>query len=176
MVAANIGRTKPTRGSQPEEKCRKRNDGRPPDTTKELVPAMGTKTNSTQTQQVLDFQPIPKKKNSITFGRASYPWKDNSCWLDTSLELMFTAVMRDFADFEAGCQILPEGIGLRQVYEGFNERREMELQLNEKDQLKALQGQRDSLRKLLKQKKLIKSTEEWDSLFVHYSLAQFVGI
>lgn len=36
VTAAEIGRTKPTRAAKPGEKKRKKNDGRPPDTIKEL--------------------------------------------------------------------------------------------------------------------------------------------
>ena len=108
MVAANIGRTKPTRGSQPKEKHCKKNDGRPPDTTKELISAISSKKKG-PTQQLLDFRPIPK---SIMLGRPSYPWKENSWWLDISLELIFMTVMRDFADFSTHCEMLPKVLAL----------------------------------------------------------------
>jgi hypothetical protein len=46
-------------------------------------------------------------------GPASYPWKNNSCWLDASLELTFIIVMRHFPAFAACCEVLPAASGLR---------------------------------------------------------------
>jgi len=78
VVAAQIGRTKPTRANRLQDKKRKKNDGRPPDTIKELV------------------QVKVKRETGFVLGPASYPWKNNSCWLDTSLELTLITVMRHF--------------------------------------------------------------------------------
>lgn len=38
-----------------------------------------------------------KSKSVIVL--VSYPWQDNSCYLDTSLELLFRLIMRGYDDF-----------------------------------------------------------------------------
>jgi hypothetical protein len=100
IIANNIGRTKPSRAGDTK---RKKNDGRPPDTTKELLKPERSKKKS-ETQQLIKFKTQPKPKPSnITLGPVSYPWKDNSCWLDTSLELIYVTLMRDFDGFADIC-------------------------------------------------------------------------
>lgn len=53
-MADKIGRTKPTRAPEAAERRRKKNDGRPPDTIKELLDAKQTKKQNVQVQQVID--------------------------------------------------------------------------------------------------------------------------
>jgi hypothetical protein len=80
------------------EKRRKKNDGRPPpDTVKELL---GHK-NSKEVEKVKN---PPKAIKKLDFGLPSYPWSDNSCWLDASLQVLYMAVTRDFNDFETVCE------------------------------------------------------------------------
>jgi hypothetical protein len=63
-----------------------------------------------------------KKTPSLILGLASYPWKNNSCWLDTSFKLTFIAVMHDFPAFSACCKFLPAASGLCTVYKLFEQR------------------------------------------------------
>jgi len=57
-------------------------------------------------QQVLNFPTQVSKKATIQkkkIDMPGYPWKYNSCWLDTSLELTYITLMRNFEDFAASC-------------------------------------------------------------------------
>ena len=131
VTAAEIGRTKPTCVAKPGEKKRKKNDGRPPDTIKELFkPEKGTKKKpakkvvfefSEESEEAVTKEPakgskkkltketdITTKKQApttstkkLTFGPPSYRWKHNSCWLDTTLKLLYVALMRNFEEFSA---------------------------------------------------------------------------
>ncbi|PPQ88302.1 hypothetical protein CVT25_012365 [Psilocybe cyanescens] len=74
-TAGKIGHTKPSRAIDPQEVKRKKNDGRPPDTIKEL-------TKTVKNQKI----PVIWAPN---LGPPSYKWNNNSCWLDSSLELLY---------------------------------------------------------------------------------------
>jgi len=169
VVAAQIGRTKPTRATQSQEKRRKKNDGRPPDTIKDLVKPQ-TETKKKKIQQQLKFEAIaPKTKTiSLTLGLPSYPWRNNSCWLDTSLELTFITMIRHFSAFSACCEGLPTESGLRTIYESFEKRR---LIKSDDEKCSATLGnQRDEIRTMLKEKKLINDLDSVQPLFVSYAL------
>ncbi|KAG2342537.1 hypothetical protein BDR05DRAFT_912948 [Suillus weaverae] len=74
----NLGTTKPSRARA--ARMKQKNDGRPPDTSHELV---------------------KRPPSDVVHYRPGYRWKKNSRWLDCSLELMFLAVLPDFhTDFE----------------------------------------------------------------------------
>jgi hypothetical protein len=61
------------------QKKQKKSDGRPPDTSHKLV----------------------KHLSDAVHYCPDYRWKNNSCWLDCSLELMFLAIVHNFhTDFE----------------------------------------------------------------------------
>jgi hypothetical protein len=68
VIAAEIGRTKPTRAEKPNEKKRKKNDGRPPDTIKELL---NKSTNQTlcgvprETEEVTATEPTKKLSEGV---------------------------------------------------------------------------------------------------------------
>ncbi len=102
--------------------------------------------------------------------KAAYPWGANSCWLDSSLQIFFIAVSRNFGDFSAGFQDVPKVLGLRSLYEIFDKRRVSE----EKDQEAVLSAnrkrERDSFRRLLLKKKAIRSINEPESLLVIFQI------
>lgn len=97
-------------------------------------------------------------------GPASYPWKNNSCWLDTSLELTFVIVMRHFPAFAACCELLPATSGLRTVYESF-EKRQL-IRSDDPECSVILGNQRDELRTMLKEHKLVNDLDGVQPLFV----------
>jgi hypothetical protein len=107
VKAAEIGRTKPSCAPKPAEKQRKKNDGRPPDTSKELLGAPTKKSVSklpnptliTDSTNKSTLKPQPKASGKVKFGPPSYPWRANSCWLDASLEVLYAAITVDFIDF-----------------------------------------------------------------------------
>ncbi|KAJ7753231.1 hypothetical protein B0H16DRAFT_1835398 [Mycena metata] len=74
-----------------------RKDGRPPDTSSELV---GHRRNGNKAQSLFNTPtpspPPPLPPPPAPARRPSYSWHKNSCYLDTSLELIFQTVSRDF--------------------------------------------------------------------------------
>ncbi|KAJ7852732.1 hypothetical protein B0H13DRAFT_2359349 [Mycena leptocephala] len=89
LAAEKLGYTKFSRRRAALRASKHTNDGRPPDTGKALL-GKGSR---------------PRKPEY----EKSYPWKDNSCWLDSSLTLLSVAASRDsdavdtmFADLPAG--------------------------------------------------------------------------
>ncbi|KIM36003.1 hypothetical protein M413DRAFT_32045 [Hebeloma cylindrosporum] len=138
VKAAAIGRTKPSRAPRPEEKKRKKNDGHPPDSVKELLLAPTTKLTVPKPPKPMIKELLTAPKLQVTapklltapikpapappgfqFGPASYPWKDNSCWLDASLEVLYVAIERDFPEFcdtfrslDPDSKLEPRGVSL----------------------------------------------------------------
>lgn len=158
VTAAEIGRTKQTRAGDPAEKKRKKNDGRPPDTIKELLkPEKDTKAKPKKQ---------PAQQDLGQFGPPSYPWKANSCWLDTSLELLFVCAMRNFDDFSTVFDTVPRSSGLHAFYSTLNLRRLIADDVDNKTVTRALGEQRDKLRGLLSKKKVIKNVTSSSSLMV----------
>ncbi|KAF7317558.1 hypothetical protein MKEN_00842700 [Mycena kentingensis (nom. inval.)] len=86
---ANLyGRTHYSRGTV---SAVQRADYRPPDTAAQLVPGKRSKSS-------LKKSTAPVKAARFEL---SYPWRDNSCWLDSSLTAIFAAAVRDFATLDA---------------------------------------------------------------------------
>ncbi|KAJ6473065.1 hypothetical protein C8R45DRAFT_1163444 [Mycena sanguinolenta] len=88
VISQQIGRTKPSRAPETSSSQRKKNDGRPPDTSAELLGSLKSNKGSSKG---------PSKPDRLV----GYPWANNSCWLDSALELLFSAVTRNFADFSS---------------------------------------------------------------------------
>lgn len=84
-----------TRGPRARKKG---SDGRPPDTKKELL---GRRPSKATTRK----KPLAPKK--LVYQR-SYPWQDNSCWLDSSLKAIFAACSHDPEILRARFTPLPE--------------------------------------------------------------------
>ena len=108
--AAILGRTKPSRAPKPEEKRRKKNDGRPPDTVKDLLLHPKKKTQA-------KVKP-PKKapKNKLNIAPPAYRWSDNSCWLDAPLQILYMAITRNFDEFKTICEPLDPDIVLGALF------------------------------------------------------------
>jgi hypothetical protein len=144
-IAQQIGRTKPSRAPEPEESRRKKNDGRPPDTSKELLANPKSK-SPTKTRSS-----AKEKMTPTVHDRPSYPWHNNSCWLDTSLELIFITVMRDFPRFSSLNQVLLPEMALRVLFETLELcRTTVEDTPQDQDASSNLRLQRDSFRKFLR--------------------------
>ncbi|KIJ13899.1 hypothetical protein PAXINDRAFT_13224 [Paxillus involutus ATCC 200175] len=149
-ITANINRTKPQRAPEARARQAKKGDGRPPDTSKELL----TKTKAGAS----------KSKQSAEIGmRPSYPWKDNSCWLDSSLELIYTVASKQFyTSFLPRFQTMSRTHPLWNLYEAIDFR----MTLVDLEQATSMLGnQRDNLRKVLKHASIIKSLSDKGSLF-----------
>ncbi len=167
--AAAIGRTKPTRAPKPADKQCKKNDGRPPNTVKELMGKPATKPPAKASKGVTF---TPKKVAKPTenpptmpkLGPASYRWNANSCWLDASLQVLYMAVTKQFDEFKTVFQHLKSDCGLKPFYEAINGWVELDLEL--KDASAILMSQRDQLRIFLHRKKIITSLDHPESAVV----------
>ena len=105
LLTAEIGRTK--RSRDPAKSKKYANDGRAPDTTAQAPNMQNAKRTKIDTNAPpVDLAPIDVSvaQNTIVIGGTrrqiehpgpgasyyvSYGWAQNSCWLDTSLELLF---------------------------------------------------------------------------------------
>lgn len=154
VISQQIGRTKPSRAPKPENKRHKKNDGRPPDTSCELL---GKKVGSTsQSRQVT--------KAPLSF--PSYQWSNNSCWLDTSLELLFQTVMRDFSGFSVWFAGLHPEMSLKILHEMLELRTVISVDKGEKNPSIWLSEQWDNFREHLQRWKFSKTSSRFDSVFV----------
>jgi hypothetical protein len=165
MKAATLGRTKPSRAPKPEEKQRKKNDGRPPDTVKELL---GHPKSKKVAKVMVKLEPAQKMSKKLDLGlpKAAYPWSGNSCWLDTSLQVLYMAVTRDFNEFKNICEPLDPDVALGALYAMFRDRFGLELEDSEDNMSAVLESQRDAFRIFLHEKKIISSLSKPESAVV----------
>ena len=165
VQANKIGRTKPTRAGKPEDQKRKKNDGRPPDTIKDLL--LKQKARKIPLPPKTKEMSIPGEMtptNETVVQVPHYPWNNNSCWLDTSLQLLYVSVQKAPKEFSRISEGLPKGSALRVILATLLERHLMDP--HGENMSTILRGQRDKIRKLLKKKKAIKSVTQFESLFV----------
>ncbi|KAK7013291.1 hypothetical protein R3P38DRAFT_3581024, partial [Favolaschia claudopus] len=110
------------------------NDGRPPDTGKALMSKR-------------------KAAGQVEVYEKSYAWKDNSCWLDSSLTLISTAAAPNYSDCMAPMFLeLPEASPLRNLLQVVYTRIEgVQLVGREQGGCKLLNDQRDGFRRELLQ-------------------------
>ena len=157
VKAATLGRTKPSRAPNPEEKRRKKNDGRPPDTVKELL-------GQTNSKDIERPKKTSKQSKKLDFGLPAYPWSDNSCWLDASLQVLYMAVTSNFNDFETVCEPLDPCFSLGALYAIIRDR--FNLDFNKGNATSVLKSQRDAFRIFLHKKKVIRSINKPESAVV----------
>jgi hypothetical protein len=151
-IIQQIGRSKPSRAPKPEEKRRKKNDGRPPDTSRELLGSKSPKTKSVS--------------NERTTSAPSYPWSNNSCFLDTSLELVFQTVMRDFQGFSNRFAQQESETTLILLHRMLELRKLINVERGETKPSTWLSIQRDNFREHLKSRRIIESLHSYEPLFV----------
>ena len=157
--AAAIGRTKPSRAPKPEEKRRKKNDGCPPDTMKELL----GHPKSRKVAKVKQLG-VPEVSNKFDLGPPSYPWSSNSCWLDASLQVLYMAVTRDFDEFKTVFKPLDPDFALGALYAIFQDRFDLDFEGDNASAI--LESQRNALRGFLHNKKIISSLNKPESAVV----------
>lgn len=151
ILIQQIGRSKPSRAPNADKRNRKKNDGRPPDTARELLgPTSKIKPAETQ------------KKKAIP----SYPWSNNSCFLDTSLELVFQTVLRDFSGFSTRFKPQESESILVLLHRMFELRKQIVEDGNAQNSSSWLAIQRDSFRAHFKSRKIVKSLHSYEPLFV----------
>ncbi|KAJ7024054.1 hypothetical protein C8F04DRAFT_890996, partial [Mycena alexandri] len=147
VIAQRIGRTKPGRAPDAANSRRKKNDGRPPDTSAELLGKSKSGKGASR--------PAP---------HPSYPWSRNSCWIDSGLDLIFNAVTRDFPDFSSRFDDINPDCSLAPLHKVMQLRHR--LPGSTSDVSTMLSVQRDSFRDHLKACRLIRSTNSFESIMV----------
>jgi hypothetical protein len=176
VQANKFGRTKPTRAGNADDQKKKKNDGRPPDTIKDLLLKPKQKKmplgvpSSTSKKKKVSFLAGVSTADPTVIRAPNYPWNKNSCWLDTSLQLLYIAVQKVPREFIQISEALPKNSALRTILTTLLERHTLDPQGETMPAI--LRGQRDNIRKLLKQKKAIKSVTQFESLFVRTILPQ----
>ena len=98
---------------------------------------------------------------NVKLGPASYQWKENSCWLDASLQVLYVAITKRFDEFAEIFGSLKQGSPLNSLYQTFNER--FQLDPEEKDVTSSLALHRDRLRIFLHEKRIITHLDQPES-------------
>ncbi|KAJ6523218.1 hypothetical protein DFH09DRAFT_1047292 [Mycena vulgaris] len=152
VIAQIMGRTKPSRAPDASSSKRSKNDGRAPDTSAELLGSSKAGQNGSKAGS----KTRPKDRE------VSYPWSKNSCWLDSGLELLFHAVMRNPVDFSFSFEDVNPECAITPLFKIMNLRKT--LLGSGEDPSAMLSLQRDGFRDHLKLCRLITSTNEFDSI------------
>jgi hypothetical protein len=160
VVASKIGRTKPSRSEVYSDKKRKKNDGRPPDTNAELLqPGVAPNQKKKSISNVIDVS------SSVTT-QPFFIWKSDSCWLDVSLQLLYTSLMDldNFDELSTLCQNVPSTSGVGEIYGFFKRLHDAKA----KGPLTAavMTDERNQFRKMLQANKIIKTLKNSDSIWV----------
>lgn len=101
----------------------------------------------------------------------SYRWKDNSCWLDSSLELIFRTAQHDWDAFSTRFSNAPFNSKLRHLYDTLAQRCRLSMGLKSENPERELSAQRDEFRELLFQWGSIGSMKSQEPSFVRQSRA-----
>ncbi|KAJ7658185.1 hypothetical protein DFH06DRAFT_1407814 [Mycena polygramma] len=147
-AAEKFGTTKYSRRRAAIRAAKHANDGRPPDTGKALL-GRGAR----------------KQKHEY---EKSYAWKENSCWLDSSLTLLSAAAARDDASIDAMFADLPAGHPLRDLRQMLHTRlNSVNLTEYEDGGCRLLNQQRDGFRRALCEvpHSPIETTTGFDTMF-----------
>ncbi|KAJ7078145.1 hypothetical protein B0H15DRAFT_789120, partial [Mycena belliarum] len=151
---------------------RNRKDGRPPDTSEELVGSSkrGNTSSRTKARASRDTQ----GHISVAQKLPSYRWHRNSCYSDTSLELIFQTVSQAFdREFGARSASLHPDELLKKLFDHMSLRRTVESDNAggaSPTVLRTLALQRDGLRKSLAKAWVIPEPYQYNPLFVCHSL------
>lgn len=94
----------------------------------------------------------------------SYPWQENSCWLDTSLQLLFVALTHDFSEFSEFAQEVAPGSPLQILHNIFEQRLNPDsTTVNVSEELRS---HRNHLRRQLVEHQQASSLTSYEPLFV----------
>ncbi|KAF9030656.1 hypothetical protein BJ165DRAFT_1358700 [Panaeolus papilionaceus] len=164
VIASHLGRTKKTRGEPADSKKRKRNDGRPPDTAKELLPKRprndGTKRRDASKSK--EAKPTKHPVPILLSHPLLYPWNQNSCWLDSSLQLLYVCLSKDWGVVDIIIDGLSKDSAIKLVLEHFKYRQR--LSLSERSGAYSMEQDRNKIRTLLRKRKIIGPIGEHEPL------------
>jgi hypothetical protein len=102
----------------------KKNDGRAPDTAKDLLGKKARDRNQ-KTESNPDPKP-PVKIDNVAMKNYGYIWHRNSCWLDSSLQVLYVTVMGDWLTFESRLSDAPTSSHVIQLFKHLDNRRRLE--------------------------------------------------
>ncbi|KAF9536067.1 hypothetical protein CPC08DRAFT_776665, partial [Agrocybe pediades] len=159
-----IGRTKRSRASNGAKNKTKESDARPPDTAKELLgPKSKKKSAAKSAAPALKIAQVP------TLGPPSYPWRSNSCWIDTSLELLYICLLPILPQLKLTFDKVPQDTPLHSFYSTIISRERLAATRNTTEATDSkislsLSLHRDQLRETLFKAKMIDSVDEFSSL------------
>lgn len=170
--------------TEPERDFQTKKDevGRPPDTTKELVGKHAKsvlKQQEGSSQLILDFGTLPSAQKASKIKKVHQPptvypswrWNKNSCYLDSSLELIYAAINLDLADFVVTFDNLSSENPLHHLFKCLNSRWTIEaaLEFGDPQLSDQISQERDLLRNYLAEQKYISSISTPESLWVSNS-------
>lgn len=112
---------------------------------------------------------IPDHGGGAISGAQGYRWKANSCWLDSSLELIFQTARRDWDGFIRRFSDAPSSTKLRHVYDALAHRHRLTAEGPSKNPGRELSARRDRLRELLLKWGAIKAMDSREPSFVRQS-------
>ena len=98
-----------------------------------------------------------------------YPWENNSCWLDASLQLLFAALSHNFSEFSSLVQTIQPEHPLRMLHDIFQQR--LTLKLLDSTMLQILKRQRNDLREQILKHGLASHPTSFEPLMVSLSLS-----
>ncbi|KAF9470273.1 hypothetical protein BDN70DRAFT_939859, partial [Pholiota conissans] len=107
----------------------------------------------------------------VHYGPQSYQWSRNSCWLDTSLELLYNALSTGgLEEFSVLCTDLPNGSPLLPLRDALVKRKDlMTGSYTQAELIQNLTHQRNTLRDFLAKKRFSKKIGEFDGIWVYVS-------
>lgn len=86
---------------------------------------------------------------SSNHGIPGYKWDQNSCWIDTSMQLLYIGLQANWVEFQDCCRDLPSGDPLYQFFSSFQRRRIVENDHQWDLMQSSLMTHRDDLRNAL---------------------------
>lgn len=107
-------------------------------------------------------------------GYPSYPWSDNSCWLDTSLELIYQAIMRNYSCFTQAFLNINTSMSIHRLVHLLDQRRALHRDQREFDlqhSRQVLTFLRDHFRTLLYELRIINSKTTPQPVFVSRTIS-----
>ena len=90
---------------------------------------------------------LPVIQQTIGDMQPCYPWEDNSCWLDASLQLLYIALSRNFSEFSLLVQTIQPGHPLRMLHSMFEQC--LNFRPNQPNRTQILKKQQNNLRQQL---------------------------
>jgi hypothetical protein len=115
---------------------------------------------------------IPKNPHPGPPGQACYPWENNSCWLDASLQLLYVSLSRNFSEFSSLVQTIQPGHPLRTLHSMFEHRLNFRPNQLEPNHTQILKRQHNNLRQQLIEHRQADHPTSFEPLMVRRNVLQ----